>query len=90
MKVAENGRGFYRADGLSLPMDGSILIESAMGPRSIVIGSVFAKNPAQVCLAEHDQLVDTFPSDRADQSLCVPILPWRPRRDRLIPNAHGA
>ena len=28
-------------------------------------------------LSEHDQVVDTFPSDRADQSLCVPVLPWR-------------
>jgi len=25
---------------------------------------------------------------RADQSLRVPILPWRPGRDRLVPNAH--
>jgi len=43
-----------------------------------------------VSLSKHDQEVDAFPSDRADQSLRVPILPWRPGRDRLVPNAHGA
>jgi hypothetical protein len=43
------------------------------------------KDRAQMSLSEHDQVVDTFPSDRADQSLCVPVLPWRPWRNRLEP-----
>ena len=71
-------------------MDGGILVQSAMGPQAIIVGGIRAKDPAQMSLSEHDQVVDTFPSDRADQSLCVPVLPWRPWRDRLVPNTHGA
>jgi hypothetical protein len=33
--------------------------------------------PAQMSLSEHDQVVDAFPSDRADESLCVPVLQAR-------------
>jgi hypothetical protein len=54
-----------------------------MGPQAIVVGGILAKDPAQMSLSEHHQVVDTFPSDRADESLCVPVLPWRPWRNRL-------
>ncbi len=40
-------------------------------------------------LSKHDQMVDTFPSDRADQSLRVAVLPGRSWRSRLVPNTHG-
>ncbi len=33
-------------------------------------------------------LLETLTSDRADQSLTIAVLPWRPRCDRPIPNAH--
>jgi hypothetical protein len=33
-------------------------------------------------LANDDDVIKTFPSDRADQLLRIPILPRRPRRDR--------
>ena len=89
MKAAENGTGCDCAGALNGPMDGSILVQSPMGPYPIVVGGVLAKNPAQVSFSEHDQVVDAFPSDRADQPLRVPILPWRPGRDRLVPNTHG-
>jgi hypothetical protein len=39
---------------------------------------------------EHDQMVDAFPSDRADQSLGVAVLPGRSWRSWLVANAHGA
>src|SRR5262245_64200860 len=35
-------------------------------------------------------VVETFPSDRADQPLRVPILPRRARRNGLVTDAHGA
>ena len=37
-----------------------------LGP--IIVRSELNKDPAQVCLAEHDQVVDALPPDRADQS----------------------
>jgi hypothetical protein len=35
---------------------------------------------AQVPVAEHDDMIKAFPSDRADQPLSMSILPWRSRR----------
>jgi hypothetical protein len=61
-----------------------------MNARFIVIGGIFAQDPAQVRLPEYDQVVETFPPDRADQSLDVCILPRRAGSRRLVPNAHGA
>jgi hypothetical protein len=45
------------------------LAQSPMGPRFIVIGGKLAKDPAQMGLAEHNQVVETFPSDRADRAV---------------------
>ena len=44
----------------------------------------------QVCLPKHDQVVDAFPPDGADQSFCKTVLPRRAGRDRLVSDAHGA
>ena len=40
-------------------------------------------------LAEDDDVIEAFPADRADQSLRMPVLPGRPRGDRVIAYAHG-
>jgi hypothetical protein len=42
-----------------------------MGPQAIIVGGILAKDPAQMSLSEHDQVVDTLPSDRAGQSSSV-------------------
>src|ERR1700754_3151315 len=47
------------------------------------------KGPAQMALAEDDDVIEAFPADRADQSLRMPVLPGRPRRRRVIAYAHG-
>ncbi len=39
-------------------------------------------------LAEHDNVVKTFPPDRTDRPFTVSILPRRSRRGWPIPNAH--
>jgi hypothetical protein len=38
--------------------------------------------------AEHNNMVQTIPSDRTDQPLRISVLPWRPWRDRPIPYTH--
>jgi hypothetical protein len=55
-------------------MERGIFVERAMNSRFIIIGGICAKDPAQVRLPKYDHVVETFPSDRADQSLHVPIL----------------
>jgi hypothetical protein len=70
-------------------MDWGILVQSSMNSRLIIVGCISAQDPAQVRFAEHNHMVETFPSDRADQSLDVRILPRRSGCDRPIANAHG-
>ncbi|MGE5306221.1 MAG: hypothetical protein ACM3TN_23175 [Alphaproteobacteria bacterium] len=45
----------------------------------IVIIGVSSKQTPKMLLAKHHHMIKAFPSDRADQSLRVPILPWRQR-----------
>src|SRR6478672_7316218 len=43
---------------------------------------------AEMSFAEHNNMVKTIPSDRADEPLRVSVLPGRPWRDRPIPYTH--
>jgi hypothetical protein len=43
-----------------------------------------------MALAKDDHMVEALTADRADQPLCITVLPARPRRGRPITNAHGA
>jgi hypothetical protein len=45
---------------------------------------------AQVPLAADDNVIKTFPPDRANQPFRMPILPWRAWRNWPVTNAHGA
>jgi hypothetical protein len=90
MKAAKDRLGCDGADALNRPMERGILAQRAMNARFIIISGKLAQDPAQMRLPEHDHVVETFPSDRADQSLDVRVLPRRSGRDRLVPNAHGA
>src|SRR4029077_8781415 len=42
---------------------------------------------AKMPLAEHDNVVKTFPPDRTDRPFTIPVLPRRSRRGWPIPNA---
>ncbi len=55
---------------------------------SIVIIGISSKQMAKMPLAKYQYMVKAFPSDRADQSLTIAVLPWRPWRYRPIPNTH--
>lgn len=41
----------------------------------VVRAGVGRKDPTQMGLAEDDGVIETFPADRADQSLRMPVLP---------------
>src|SRR5262245_56970903 len=60
-----------------------------MGPRSIVIARKLGKDSAQMRFPKHDHVVETVSSDRADQSLCMAVLPRRACRNWLIADAHA-
>src|SRR6266496_1195575 len=71
-------------------MERGIFVERAMNSRLIIIGGILAKDPAQVRLPKDDHVVETFPSDRADQSLRIRILPRRTWGNGLVTNTHGS
>ena len=57
-------------------MDRRILFQGQMRSELVVIAGVGREDPAQMGLAENDDVIEAFPADRADQSLRMPVLPW--------------
>src|SRR5271168_5106081 len=61
-----------------------------MRPDLVVIRSVCLQDIAQVRFAEHDEVVERFPTYRSDEPLNVPVLPRRAWRRRAISDPHCA
>src|SRR6266481_8761945 len=59
-----------------------------MRPYLVVIVHVRQQHVTEVALAEHNNVVKAFPSDRTDRPFTISILPRRSGRGRPIPNAH--
>src|SRR5213080_999721 len=59
-----------------------------MRPYLVVIIHVRQQDVAKMPLAEHDNVVKTFPPDRTDRPFTISVLPRRSRRGWPIPNAH--
>ena len=55
----------------------------------VVIRDVGRNGAAEVSLAEHDEMVETLPPDRADHPFDVSVLPRRSRCRRPITDAHA-
>ena len=89
MKASQDRLGSDDADALNCSMERGILVERAMNSRPIIIGNILPKDPAQMRLPKYDHVVETFPSERADESFRVPILPRRARCNGLIADTHG-
>jgi hypothetical protein len=67
MKSAEN-----RACGTAArnrAMDRRILVERPMRPQLVIVSGILRQNPAQMCFAQYDHMVDTLAPDRSDQAL---------------------
>src|ERR1700739_411259 len=54
----------------------------------VIVARVRSQQMAKVPLAEHDNVVKTFPADRTDRPFTTSVLPRRSRRGWPIPNAH--
>ena len=75
MKSTEDRPSGDLAEPLDRPTARRILGEGQMRPYPVVVGSVSRENPAQMGVAENDDVIEAFPADRADQPLCMPVLP---------------
>jgi hypothetical protein len=61
-----------------------------MGSDFIIVVGVGFQDPAQMHLAQDNDVVHTLMPDRSDQSFGKAILPRRGRCGRLVPDSHGA
>src|SRR5258708_23025293 len=56
---------------------------------AVVIVSIGFQNPAQMCLAQDNHMIDALAPDRSDQPFGKAILPRRGWCSGLVPDAHG-
>jgi hypothetical protein len=75
MKSAEDRVSSELAEPSNQPIARRILVQGQMRSDSVVVAGVGRKDPAQMSLAEDDDVIEAFPADRADQSLRMPVLP---------------
>src|SRR3984893_6717408 len=75
MKSAENRPDSELAEAPDRPMARRILAQAQMRSQFVVIDGVGGKDSPQVGPAEDDDVLEGFSTDRADQSLRMPVLP---------------
>ena len=56
----------------------SIFRQCQMGSRAVIVGEIALQPVAQMSLIENDDVIQTFPPNRADQPLHIRILPRTP------------
>lgn len=52
-----------------------VLVQGEMGPDQVIVRSIVFQNSAQVCLSEHDYMIEAVATNRCDQALNMPVLP---------------
>ena len=67
----------------------AIVIETLVRPRNVVVREVRAKHATQVAFVEHDDEIEAFAANRADDALGEGILPGSARCDDDLANAHA-
>jgi hypothetical protein len=61
MQTAEKRRQYDGADGLNVPHNWCVLVQSEVGPRHIVILQAGKEDMAQMSFIEDDDVVETLP-----------------------------
>jgi hypothetical protein len=75
MKATENRLSSEPAETLDRPMAWRIFAQGQMRSQFVVIGGVGRQDPAQIALAEDDDVIEALPADRANQPLHMSVLP---------------
>jgi hypothetical protein len=63
------------ADALNVARYRRVLAQRQMGASLVVIYQVRSEQLPKVTLAEHNDMIEYFPPDRANQPFCIGILP---------------
>src|SRR5438128_558163 len=90
MQPAENGPRLDTPKLLNSTVNGRILAQRQVRARRVVVVHIRHQHVAQVPLAEHNDMVEALPTDRADQALGIAVLPRRAWGRGTIPNAERA
>ena len=67
--------GANASDPLNWARDRRIFVQGPVRSGRIIVGGVFAEDPAQVRLAQDDIMVDALATDRSDQPFGEGVLP---------------
>src|ERR1700716_2846650 len=88
MKSAEKWRRQNATNGMYCSRRRRVLVDRKVRASLVIVGRVRSQQMAEMPLAEHDNVVKTFPPDRTDRPFTMSVLPRRSRRGWPIPNAH--
>ena len=88
MKSAEKWRRQNATNGMYCSRRRRVLVDRKVRASVVIVGRVRSQQMAEMPLAEHDNVVQTFPPDRTDRPFAISVLPRRSRRGWPIPNAH--
>src|SRR6516162_6407059 len=58
----------------------AVLAEREMRSGVVIVSKIARQHAAQMALVEDDDVIQTFPADRTDQTLRIRVLPRRSRR----------
>src|SRR6266849_2518698 len=88
MKSAQDGVRTYDAGSLNRTRDRCILVQRPMRSNAVVIGRIVFQNPAQMFLAQNNDVVQTLAPDRSDQPVCTEnsnpdVMVMKPAENRL-------
>ena len=88
MKSAQNGARTDHTGSLNRARNRRILVQGSMRSDAIVIVGIGVQDPAQLRLAQDNDVVHT--PDRSDQPFGKAVLPGLRWCGGLVPDAHGA
>src|SRR5437867_3551588 len=65
---------------------GAVVVEGLMRAGGVVVREVTTQQASEMPFADHDDVIEAFPSNRPDGALGEGILPGRPRGDNDLAN----
>ena len=84
VQATEDGHRNDPPDPVDRSMDWGVFVQRQVRPELVVIRDVGCDDAAELSLAKHEEMVETLPSDRADQPFDASVLPRRSRCRRPI------
>src|SRR3981189_2557194 len=88
MESAKKWRGHNATNGMYCWRHRRVLVDRKVRASRVIVGRIRSQQMAKMPLAEHDNVVKTFPPDRTGRPFPLSVLPRGSRAGRPSPNAH--